>query len=178
MGQGYHFGRPMDGATAERWLVERGRCSDDKLQASMVARAREVGTGSPHENADFPTHSTYVPTSYTVQSRFGSRYFLSEALSHPGLDPGSSAPAKARKQHGASPCRGKPKPRSRKQLRHCEVGWGAAGGELAVRSEANSIRRDMTASLLDQGEAWNTSDALAMAVKATSGSYTCLEAER
>ena len=31
---------------------------------------------------------------------------------HCGPDPQSSAPAKARKQRGVSPCRGKPKPRS------------------------------------------------------------------
>jgi len=35
-------------------------------------------------------------------------------------------PVEAFIQQGESPCRGKPEPRSRRQLRRCEAGWGAA----------------------------------------------------
>ncbi len=31
---------------------------------------------------------------------------------------------------------------NRRQLRHCEVGWGVAGSEFLVRSKANLFRRD------------------------------------
>ena len=47
-----------------------------------------------------------------------------------------------------------------------EAGWGATGGELAVRSKANPIRRGVAASLLDYGEARKQAVTLGMAVKA------------
>jgi hypothetical protein len=36
-----------------------------------------------------------------------------------------------------------------------KVGWGATGGELAVRRMTNLVRRDLVASPLMRGEAWN-----------------------
>ena len=47
-----------------------------------------------------------------------------------------------------------------------EAGWGATGGELAVRSKANPFRRGATASLLDFGEARKEVFTLGMAAKA------------
>ena len=47
-----------------------------------------------------------------------------------------------------------------------EAGWGATGGELAVRSKANPIRRGVAASLLIDGEARNQAITLEMADKA------------
>ena len=52
-----------------------------------------------------------------------------------------SAPVMAHTLHGGSPCRGKPRPRSRRLLRHREVGWRATLGELAVRRMTNLFRR-------------------------------------
>jgi hypothetical protein len=45
------------------------------------------------------------------------------------------------RQYSESLYRGKPKSRSGRQLRHCEVGWGVAGCEISVRSKANLFRR-------------------------------------
>ena len=47
-----------------------------------------------------------------------------------------------------------------------EAGWGATGGELAVRSKANPFRRSGAASLLIDGEARKQAGTLVMAVKA------------
>jgi len=51
------------------------------------------------------------------------------------------------------------RPRSRRELRRREAGWGATRGELAVRSKANLFRQGEMASLLIRGEACkNTGD--------------------
>jgi hypothetical protein len=63
-----------------------------------------------------------------------------------------SAPVRAPHQHGGSPCRRKPKRRSRRQLRRREAGWRAAGGEVLVRRMTNPFRRGAVTSLLGEGE--------------------------
>ena len=114
---------------------------------------------------------------------------LRQELSHCGRDgemrstwipafAGMSALVKALHLHGGSPCRGKPEPRSRRQLRRREAGWRAAGGELAVRRMTNSIRRGVTTSLLIHGEVRNSSGTLKLACKAMPGYTAWLEAER
>lgn len=56
-------------------------------------------------------------------------------------------------------------------------GWRATGSELAVRRMTNSIRRDVTTSLLIRGEVWKLPSTLEMAWKAMLGRITWLEAE-
>ena len=59
-----------------------------------------------------------------------------------------------------------------------EAGWGATGGELAVRSKANPFRRGVAASLLDYGEARKQAITLEMADKAVIVRTLCLGMER
>jgi hypothetical protein len=59
-----------------------------------------------------------------------------------------------------------------------EAGWGATGGELAVRSQANPFRHSVAASLLIRGEARKQSATLEMAVKAMDERAVWLGMER
>jgi hypothetical protein len=66
----------------------------------------------------------------------------------------ASAPVSVLNQRGASPLQVYATTCSCLQLRHREVGWGAAGGERPVRRMTNPFRPGVPASLLAKGEAW------------------------
>jgi hypothetical protein len=139
------------------------RVSPDASWPATTPR-RTAGTRRPHHNtAPHWWHPTASPQRRAWPGRGANK---AQAPAVDGLAAqrrlrrDRCTPVEAFIQQGESPCRGKPEPRSRKKLRRREAGWGATGGELAVRRVTNSIRRGVVASLQRHGEAWNASQAL------------------